>query len=139
MLHLIRFRQIEKGSLNLCHFYIFLETRVAGIVVPLVIAVVLFSIIFVVIKCTTIRRSTGPARPSRASEVPLHLLRVELPPTTQTLSASSAAHQSSPPNTELLPPSYQESFATFSDPPPTSTEYSEGVTNLAVGDRTAQE
>ena len=106
--------------------------------VPLVIAVVLFSIIFVVVKCTTIRRSTGPAGASRVNDVPLQPLRVEIPSTTQTLSASSAAPQSSPPNTELVPPYNPDSFATFSDPPPTYTDYSQGVTNLALGDRTAQ-
>ena len=122
-------------------FYFFLGTRVniAGIVVPLVVAVFLFSIIFVVLKCTTIRRSIGPAGPSCVNDVPLQPLRVEIPPTTQTLSASSAAPQSSPPNTDLVPLYNPESFATFSDPPPTYTDYSQGVTNLALGDRTAQE
>ncbi|XP_078371388.1 dorsal-ventral patterning protein tolloid-like [Oculina patagonica] len=112
------------------------HVNVAAIVVPLVVAVVLFSIIFVVIKCTTIRRSTGPPGPSRVNDVPLHPLPhiIEVPPTTQTLSASPVTSQSLPPTTELVPPYYPEPFATASDPPPTSTNYSQGVTNMSLAD-----
>ena len=103
--------------------------------VPLVVAVVLFSIIFVVIKCTTVRRSTGPAGPSRVNDVPLQTLphSVEIPPTTQALSALPAASQPLPPNTELVPLNYPEPFATAPDPPPTSTDYSHDVTNVSLG------
>ena len=54
---------------------------------PLVIALVLFVIIFVVIKCTTIRHSTRPSVQSRVNEVCLQPLppSVEVPPTTQSL------------------------------------------------------
>ena len=89
--------------------------------VPLVIAIVLFSIIFVVIKFTTIRRLTGPAEPSLADEITLQPLplSVELPPTTQC--------QPSVPNTVRVPPSYPE-------PSPES----QGVTNMSLEDDSAQ-
>ena len=113
--------------------------------VPLVIAVVLFIIIFVVIKCTTIRRSTGPVGQSRANEDPLQPLpeHVELPPTTQSLPSNTevdrsflrhphpastgiASSQPSVLNTELATPPYTESFAT------------ESVTNMSQGDVSEQ-
>lgn len=50
------------------------NVKVAAIVVPIVIAVVLFSIIFVVIKCTKINRSAGPAGSSRVNDVSLQPL-----------------------------------------------------------------
>ena len=123
--------------------------------VPLVIAVVLFTIIFVVIKCTTIRRSPGPAGQSRVNDVPLQPLphSIQLPPpSTQTLLSnaergpglpqqsipSPATSQALTPNTEIASPHYSEPFATAADPFPSSTDYSQGVTNMSLGDGNAQ-
>ena len=120
-------------------FFLAQGVNVRAIVVPIVVAVVLFSIIFVVIKFTKIRRS------STVHEVPLQPLplRVEQSPmTTQSLYSNTEfgtsyvrqPHapemlQPSAPNTELVAPPYPEPLATASD--------SQVNTNMSLADETA--
>lgn len=102
------------------------SVNVAAIVVPIVVAVVLFSIIFVVIKCTKINRSAGPAGSSRVNDVPLQpfsdapLLATIVP------SLSSGTQQVDVPPPHPIP-------ATAPDELPPSTDYSQGFTNFAEG------
>ena len=100
---------------------------------PIVVAVVLFSIIFVVIKCTKIQRSAGPAGSSRVNEVPLQPLpqTMEVPPTTQSLFQ----------NTEHadVPHPHPVPLATAPYQLPSFTDYSpQGATNMAAEDGTVQ-
>ena len=111
--------------------------NVPAIVVPIVVAVVLFTIIFIVIKSTNIRRlSTVP-------EVPLQPLArgAAQPPTTQSPYSNTefgTYQQPSAPDTELVVPPYPEPQATASHPPlPSSTDYSQGNTNMPLAVQTA--
>ena len=98
---------------------------------PIVIAVVLFAIIFAVIKCTNIKRSAGLAGSSITNEVSLQ-------PLAHGTDFSPPFIETAPPlslnNTEAAPPSYQESLPTVSDPLPFSGDYSQGVTNNTISD-----
>ena len=114
--------------------------------VPIVVAVVLFAIIFAVIKFTKITRSAGPAGTSGANEVPLQPLsrspEFSLPPG-QAVPSSS---QTISPNPVVAPPSQslpsdiegaqsffiESSVATSSGTPPPTADHSEGITNMAM-------
>ena len=107
--------------------------------VPMVAAVVLFGIIFAVIKCTKITRSAGPAGTcTGANEAPLQPLleSTENDPTPELVPPASS--QSFFPDTEDVPPSYEESLSTAYDPHPSSTNYSPDVTNMVREDGTVQ-
>ena len=77
---------------------------------PIAIAVVLFTIIFIVIKCTKVKRSAATPTGSRSTTNVVSL---------QTFNAPVTATQSPPQNTEEIPPSYQE-----------ATDHTQGVTNM---------
>ena len=117
------------------------NVKAVAIVVPIVITVVLFVIIFAVIKCTKIKRSVGLAESSIRNEVLLQTLahgrEPELPPPFIE-TAPPLLEPSSLDNTEAAPPSYQEPLPTASDPLPFSGDCSQGVTNNAISDETAQ-
>ncbi|CAH3196661.1 unnamed protein product, partial [Porites evermanni] len=87
------------------------KSNAAAIAVPVVIAVVLFAIIFIVIKCTKVKRSATPtgSRSTTTTNV------VSL----QTFNAPVPTPQLPPQNTEEIPPSYQE-----------ATDHTQGVTNM---------
>ena len=136
-------RQEKKGITTLLILFFFIisvqNVKAAAIAVPIVIAVVLFAIIFAVIKCTKIKRSAGLDGSSITNEVPLQPLAhgtecsppfIEtVPPLLEPLSLN---------NTEAAPPCYQEPLPTVSDPLPFSGDFSQGVTNYAISDETAQ-
>ena len=112
---------------------------------PLVIALVLFAIIFVVIKCTTIRHSTRPSVQSGVNEVCLQPLppSVEVPPTTQfppsgTEVDTSLLRHPHPVNDLLT--SHEPSQPSVLNTEPVSPPYSEsqGVTSMPQGDGPAQ-
>ena len=111
--------------------------NVPAIVVPIVVAVVLFTIIFIVIKSTNIRRL------STVHEVSLQPLArgAAQPPTTQSPYSNTEfgmSQQPSAPDTELAVPPYPEPQATASQPPlPSSTDYSQGNTNMPLAVQTA--
>ncbi|KAM7440594.1 hypothetical protein ABFA07_010278 [Porites harrisoni] len=87
------------------------KSNAAAIAVPIVIAVVLFAIIFIVIKCTKVKRSATPtgSRSTTTTNV------VSL----QTFNAPISTPQLPPQNTEEIPPSYQE-----------ANDHTQGVTNI---------
>jgi len=111
-------------------------------VVPIVAAIVLFSIIFVVIKSTKIRR-LSPVRevplqplPSGAEQSPY--LNTELGMRSLPPSHAPEISQPSAPNAEFVAPSYPEPLATASHPPlPSSTDNSQGNTNMSLAVETA--
>lgn len=114
-----------------------LGANVPAIVVPIVVAVVLFTIIFIVIKSTKIRRL------STVHEVPLQSLSrgAEQSPTTLSPYPNTEFgmnQQPSAPNTELFVPPYPELLTTASHAPlPSSTDYSQGNTNMSLAVETA--
>lgn len=96
--------------------------KVAAIVVPIVIAVVLFSVIFVVIKCTKINRSAGPAGSSRVNDVPL----------SDTMVVQTIAPSLSPGTLQVdVPPPHSIPLTAPVQLPP-STDHSQGFTNFTV-------
>ena len=122
-------------------FVISAETvKAEAIVVPMVAAVVLFAIIFAVIKCTKITRSAGPAGTSGANEAPLQPLpqSTENDPTPELVPHASSQSQSFSPDTEDVSSSYEESLSTAYDPHPSSTNYSPDVTNMVREEWTVQ-
>lgn len=94
--------------------------KVAAIVVPIVIAVVLFSVIFVVIKCTKINRSAGPAGSS------------PLQPLSDATVVPTIAPSLSPGTMQVdVPPPHSIPLTAPVQLPP-STDHSQGFTNFTV-------
>lgn len=101
------------------------NVKVAAIVVPIVIAVVLFSVIFVVIKCTKINRSAGPAGSSRVNDV-------RLQPLSDTMVVQTIAPSLSPGTLQVdVPPPHSIPLTAPVQLPP-STDHSQGFTNFTV-------
>lgn len=99
------------------------NVKVAAIVVPIVIAVVLFSIIFVVIKCTKINRSAGPAGSSRVNDVPFQ-------PLSDSTVVPTIAPSLSPGTMQVdVPPPHSIPLTAPVQLPP-STDHSQGFTNF---------
>lgn len=111
--------------------FIALGVNVPAIVVPIVAAVFLFSIIFVVIKCTKIRTSVI-ARENPLQPLPLG---AEQPTTTQSPYSNTEFGMSHLPQPHA--PSHPDPLTTASHPLPSFADYSQGNTNISLAAETA--